>query len=184
MDNWAAAFTTITMYAAVRASKEGEKRGWWVLFGLMLGLTVASRINMAPLAAMAGVAAIIWLSRHYKTWGDALTDKGATLLQTAVIVSVAYQRSQTSCKVICWPPMFQCWSRQRIVSPAPRSATPRHWPAICVTHHRPAIWSFRCCYWMRKQSWPVGQTAQFQQDSWHWQISLPARVKPSCGTMS
>ncbi|MEM7039293.1 MAG: glycosyltransferase family 39 protein, partial [Bacteroidota bacterium] len=55
MDNWAAALTTITMYFAVRASEDARKLRWWVLFGLMLGLTIASRINVAPLALMAGV---------------------------------------------------------------------------------------------------------------------------------
>ena len=48
MDNWAAALTTITFYAAVRASQDGEKYQWWSIFGIFLGLTVASRINMSP----------------------------------------------------------------------------------------------------------------------------------------
>ncbi|MBK9055538.1 MAG: glycosyltransferase family 39 protein [Chloroflexi bacterium] len=49
MDNWAAALTTLSMYAAVRASEKGEMP-WYALFGLGLGLTLASRINLAPLA--------------------------------------------------------------------------------------------------------------------------------------
>lgn len=65
MDNWAAALTTLTLYTAVRASEDGHRKRWWVLFGLTLGLTVASRINVAPLALMAGVSALIWLVRQH-----------------------------------------------------------------------------------------------------------------------
>ncbi|HSH05366.1 MAG TPA: DUF2298 domain-containing protein [Anaerolineae bacterium] len=66
MDNWAAACTTITMYAAVRAAGIGAApheryhKRWWIIFGLFLGLTVSARINIAPLALMAVVAAFIW----------------------------------------------------------------------------------------------------------------------------
>ena len=52
MDNWAAALTTIAFYAAIRASQDGEKYQWWSIFGIFLGLTVASRINVAPLALL------------------------------------------------------------------------------------------------------------------------------------
>ncbi len=65
MDNWAATFSTITFYAAVRASEDSENYNWWAIFGLFLGLTVASRINVAPLALMAGVAGLVWLSQRY-----------------------------------------------------------------------------------------------------------------------
>ncbi|MCB8944768.1 MAG: glycosyltransferase family 39 protein [Ardenticatenaceae bacterium] len=73
MDNWAAALTTFTLYTAVRAAGFGDennpfKRRWYILFGLGLGLTVASRINVAPLAAMINVSAIIWLARRGHTW--------------------------------------------------------------------------------------------------------------------
>lgn len=64
MDNWAAGLTTVTMYMAVRAADNARQKRWWLLFGLFLGLTVASRINVAPLAAMAGVAGIAWLARR------------------------------------------------------------------------------------------------------------------------
>ncbi|MEW5989339.1 MAG: glycosyltransferase family 39 protein, partial [Chloroflexota bacterium] len=74
MDSWAAALATITLYAAVRASNDfgGEfqnpkskiQNRWWILFGFGLGLTVASRVNLAPLALMAGVAAAIGLARR------------------------------------------------------------------------------------------------------------------------
>jgi YYY domain-containing protein len=69
MDNWAAALTTMTLYAAVRAASLGDARPlwqvrWYGLFGLGLGLATASRVNVAPLALMIGVSAIIWLLRR------------------------------------------------------------------------------------------------------------------------
>ncbi|MFN2254514.1 MAG: DUF2298 domain-containing protein [Candidatus Promineifilaceae bacterium] len=69
MDNWAAGITTMTLYAAVRASTIGDESKewravWYVLFGLGLGLATASRINVAPLAAMVAAGAFLWLLRH------------------------------------------------------------------------------------------------------------------------
>ncbi|MFN2189602.1 MAG: ArnT family glycosyltransferase, partial [Candidatus Promineifilaceae bacterium] len=68
MDNWAAAASVIAMYAAVRASEDARMVRWWVIFGIMLGVAVASRINMAPLAAISVVAAFIWLARRSKEY--------------------------------------------------------------------------------------------------------------------
>ncbi|MCB8981079.1 MAG: glycosyltransferase family 39 protein [Ardenticatenaceae bacterium] len=73
MDNWAAFFTTLGVYTAVRAAGFGDEKQkwrlrWWVLFGLSLGLAVASRINVAPLAAIIGISAIAWLVRRGHTW--------------------------------------------------------------------------------------------------------------------
>ena len=91
MDNWAAALTTITMYAAVRASFSGHQKRWWLLFGLTLGLAVSSRINLAPLALMAGVAALIWLIRCSAAaderfgWRYVISADGARQVQQAVI---------------------------------------------------------------------------------------------------
>jgi hypothetical protein len=75
MDNWAASLTTIAVYTAVRAAGFGDPQNhwrlrWWVLFGIALGLAVASRVNVAPLAIIAPVAAAIWLARR----GFALKD--------------------------------------------------------------------------------------------------------------
>jgi YYY domain-containing protein len=90
MDNWAAALTTITLYIAVRASESGNQKRWWLLFGIALGLTVASRINVAPLAVMAVVAATIWLARRAAAdpgrqgWRYLLTGPGSADLQSAV----------------------------------------------------------------------------------------------------
>jgi YYY domain-containing protein len=69
MDSWAAALATMTLYTAVRAARFGDDEDdlqwrWYILFGLGLGLTVASRINVAPLAPMIGVAGLIWLVRR------------------------------------------------------------------------------------------------------------------------
>ncbi len=70
VDNWASALTIFTLYAAARAATLGDKSPrfrlhWYVLFGLGLGLTTASRINIAPLAGMIVVGAFIWLVRRY-----------------------------------------------------------------------------------------------------------------------
>jgi YYY domain-containing protein len=69
MDNWSAGLTTLTLYAAVRAASLGDEHPewqlrWYVLFGVGLGLATASRINMAPLAIMIGVSAVVWLFRR------------------------------------------------------------------------------------------------------------------------
>ncbi|MFW6183805.1 MAG: DUF2298 domain-containing protein, partial [Chloroflexota bacterium] len=91
MDNWAAALTTVTMYMAVRAAEDGEHKRWWILFGLFLGLAVASRINVAPLAAMAGIAGVIWLTRRQREiapdlgWRYALTSQGNADVQRAIL---------------------------------------------------------------------------------------------------
>jgi YYY domain-containing protein len=69
MDNWATVFTTLAIYAAVRAATIGDaeprwRLRWYALFGLALGLAAASRINMAPLALVIGVSAVVWLARR------------------------------------------------------------------------------------------------------------------------
>ncbi|VAW31650.1 hypothetical protein MNBD_CHLOROFLEXI01-4049, partial [hydrothermal vent metagenome] len=73
MDNWAAFFTTVGIYTAVRAAGFGDAKlkwqlRWWVLFGLSLGLAVASRINVAPLAIIINISAVVWLVRRGHTW--------------------------------------------------------------------------------------------------------------------
>lgn len=100
MDNWASALATFTFYIAVRASEEGHKKRWWLLFGLGLGLTIASRVNVAPIAGLAAVAAGVWLSRSYlayaqhhskfskvtwaNLWKFILTERGSQQTQMAV----------------------------------------------------------------------------------------------------
>ncbi len=82
MDNWATAFCTLGVYAAVRAATLGEaaphwRLRWWALFGLALGLAAASRVNTAPLAVLIGVSAVIFLAR--RTAGDQATSLRAWL---------------------------------------------------------------------------------------------------------
>jgi len=73
MDNWATAATTLALYAAVRAATLGDdaprwRLRWYALFGLALGLAAASRVNMAPLAVIVNVSAVIWMARR-ASWG-------------------------------------------------------------------------------------------------------------------
>ncbi len=99
MDNWAAALTTIALYTAVRAAGFGDEENrwhlrWWILFGLSLGLAVASRINMAPLAAIAPLAAVIWLARrgvdltNRKDWRNLDIQKALIGVVLAAIVTI------------------------------------------------------------------------------------------------
>ena len=95
MDNWAAAFTTIALYAAVRAASlgEGEVRWrlrWFVLFGVALGLGAASRVNIAPLAVIINISAVIWLARRGHTPSTIFSGRGAGDLERMVLaVAVA-----------------------------------------------------------------------------------------------
>ncbi|HEX6387095.1 MAG TPA: DUF2298 domain-containing protein [Anaerolineae bacterium] len=73
MDNWAAALTTLAVYTAVRAAGLGDilvrwRARWWLIFGLALGLAVASRVNVAPLAIIAPVTAVVWLAQRGHKW--------------------------------------------------------------------------------------------------------------------
>ncbi len=87
-DNWASALCVIALYMAVRASEHNQMK-WYALFGLFLGLSVASRINMAPLAAIAGVSAFVWLSRHFYSWQDAISSEHLFDLFTRAAMGVA-----------------------------------------------------------------------------------------------
>jgi hypothetical protein len=80
VDNFAVMFSTITMYIAVIIAQQGPLArsgeppaeglapdyfptrsawGWYALFGVFFGMTLASRINLAPLFGMLLVAAFI-----------------------------------------------------------------------------------------------------------------------------
>jgi len=88
MDNWAAALTTVTLYFAVRAAEKATKKRWWLLLGLFLGLTVAARINVAPLAGLAVVAGLVWLLRRADSRAalDYLTsDRGLRDIYTVIL---------------------------------------------------------------------------------------------------
>jgi hypothetical protein len=101
VDNFAVLFVTLAMYAAVRVAQgpllmrpqpDGEYRpawrviGWGAAFGVFLGMAVASRINLVPLAGMIAAAAFIGvadlpLRRH--------SDIARVLLGLAVLGLVA-----------------------------------------------------------------------------------------------
>lgn len=57
VDLVANAFILTGLYFAIRVLKEGRRR-YYLLFGIALGLSVASKINAFPLAAMLAVAAV------------------------------------------------------------------------------------------------------------------------------
>ncbi len=89
VDNWATALTTVSLYAAVRASRRA-KWVWWIVFGVALGLAVATRINLAPLAVIAVVAAFIWLSRSVHNGEELRAPDGLKqALKAAAFVLVA-----------------------------------------------------------------------------------------------
>ncbi len=99
MDNWAAALTTIAIYTAVRAAGFGDQQGhgqrprwqmrWWALFGVALGLATASRINMAPLAVVAPVTAVIWLAKNGVTLADLRNLRKLAIQQVIVALALA-----------------------------------------------------------------------------------------------
>jgi hypothetical protein len=68
-DNFAVFFTALTMLAATMVATSRKRSHyaaafWYVLFGIGLGMTVASRINLAPLAGLIVVAALIAISKR------------------------------------------------------------------------------------------------------------------------
>lgn len=93
-DNWTTFLTMVALYCAVRASERGFIR-WYVGFGTFLGLAVASRINVAPLAVVIGVSALVWLNKYIRTWRELFTQRGfdyalraATGVMVAAILSL------------------------------------------------------------------------------------------------
>ena len=63
MDNFGVAFATLALLAAVRLAAEGRWRdAIWA--GLFTGAAVASKINLAPLAAIVGIATLQIALRH------------------------------------------------------------------------------------------------------------------------
>lgn len=96
MDNWASGLTVVTLYTAVRAAGFGDheptfRARWYVLFGCALGLTLASRVNVAPLGAMIGLAGLIWLVHQghdltrFSGWRMLFQGQGALDLQRVII---------------------------------------------------------------------------------------------------
>ena len=93
MDNWAAGLTTLTLYTAVRAAGLGDNKPkwqlrWYVLFGISLGLVVASRINVALLAPVIALSALIWLVQRGHKRQSLRKDSPAILDVERVILGV------------------------------------------------------------------------------------------------
>lgn len=90
MDNWAAALCTVALYAAVRAAGLGDaevrwRLSWFVLFGVALGLAAASRVNVAPIALVINVSAVIWLAQRGHSWRTVFSSTGSSDLQRMVV---------------------------------------------------------------------------------------------------
>ncbi len=71
VDSFAVLFTAGSMYCAVRVAvdKKRSRSGgwtWYALFGAFFGMALASRINLAPLAAEIVVAAVIAYADEWK----------------------------------------------------------------------------------------------------------------------
>ncbi|MBL8055555.1 MAG: glycosyltransferase family 39 protein, partial [Anaerolineales bacterium] len=102
-DTFGVLFTALTMYAAVRAAQSPPAPGrawlsgwpWYALFGVFFGMTLASRINLAPLAGLILVAA---LAAH---WPALLTSggRGPALQRTAILLIIAGFASLVSFRV-------------------------------------------------------------------------------------
>ena len=88
-DNWAGTFCIIAIYCAIRAS-EKNRLHWHGVFGLFVGLALASRINVLPLFAMSAVAGAIWISRRISSWQELSRPRGIdSVLQAVVGVAIA-----------------------------------------------------------------------------------------------
>ncbi len=74
-DNFAVLFTMLALFAAVRVaipreSERGKGWVWYALFGVALGMAVASKVNLAPLAGMVALAALLRVSREVNLRAD------------------------------------------------------------------------------------------------------------------
>jgi hypothetical protein len=85
IDNFGVMFAAISMYCAVRALQKGGYR-WYALFGCFFGMTLASRMNFAPLGAMIAVAALIGQEERLRNAGLPLAER---FLRPAGMVALA-----------------------------------------------------------------------------------------------
>ena len=97
VDNFSVLFTMCTMYSAVRVAKGGGWK-WYGLFGVFFGMALASRVNLAPLAAEVVVAAFIAYARD---WTDRKTDlvtlgteAGLRLALSGVVAFLSFRATQ------------------------------------------------------------------------------------------
>lgn len=92
-DNFAVFFTALAMLAAAMIATHGGRThtaavGWYVLFGIALGMTVASRINLAPLAGLVGVAALVAVARREGLTTAGLVQGARRVLPLLVLAGV------------------------------------------------------------------------------------------------
>jgi YYY domain-containing protein len=103
VDNFSVFFTMCTMLCAVMVAK-GDRRlpggqwTWYGLFGVFFGMAVASRINLAPLAAEIIVAAFIAYARD---WNDrkkdlvtVATEAGLRLALAGIVSLLSFRVTQ------------------------------------------------------------------------------------------
>lgn len=93
-DTWATFFSVVAIYAAVRAAGIGEveprwRLRWYVVFGVALGLAVASRINMAPLALVINISALIWLGRRSRPNSSIFANRDFERAAVGVVLAAA-----------------------------------------------------------------------------------------------
>ncbi len=88
VDNFAVLFSTLSVYCAVRAAQKGGW-SWYALFGTFYAMTLASKINLAPLGVLIALAA--WMS-HRERWNNGeltpLRRFGPAAAQMALAVAV------------------------------------------------------------------------------------------------
>lgn len=111
VDNFAACFTSLALYAAVRAAQEppllrlagGYQLSksiwkWYGLFGVAFGMTLAARINLLPLAGLILIAALISIADlKLKTSQDLqriVLGAGLFLVFAAAVAGVTFRITQ------------------------------------------------------------------------------------------
>ena len=103
VDNFSVLFTMATMYCAVKVAKghnrlPGGDWTWYGLFGVFFGMAVASRINLAPLAAEIVVAAFIAYAKdwteHKKGLAALATEVGLRLALAGVLALLTFRVTQ------------------------------------------------------------------------------------------
>lgn len=93
-DNFATAFTLLALYAAVRVAcpqrdERGRGWGWYALFGAALGMAAASKINLAPLAGMLALAALLRISGEENSRAHFWQSARGVILPLALAAMVA-----------------------------------------------------------------------------------------------
>ena len=90
VDPFANTFILGGIYFAVRALDESRTRDY-VLFGLMLGMAAASKLNAAPLAGVIVLVSVIRLSRHYEDRAAAVRFELQGVLLAAVVSMITFR---------------------------------------------------------------------------------------------